>query len=156
MGSSAVNFATAALPPVCKRPCARARRFPTGSTLRPLLLSFYFIVISFSYNEQLTQSLQKSEKELKSIEEKHHRQLNESQTSHTNEINEFKRRIEQLENENEQLRREEIVHVEPTSPTHIQTMTLNNEEREELEKEIEEYKKKIDNLQVNFLTFYSF
>jgi chromosome segregation ATPase len=138
----------------------------------------------FSYNEQLTQSLQNAEKELKHTEEKHHKQLNESRTSYSNETNEFKRRIEQLEVDNEQLRREEIVHVEPTSATDIQTITVNTEEREQLEKEIdqlkeklnlnqekerefndlkqklnediEEYKKKIDNLQVNLIQFHFF
>jgi len=88
------------------------------------------------YNEQLTQSLQKAEKDLKHIEEKHHKHLNENRKSHLNEINEYKLRIEQLEKDNEQLKREEIVHVEPTADNDIQTITINNEEREELEKEI--------------------
>jgi len=117
----------------------------------------FFFSSSFvnSYNEQLTQSLQKAEKDLKHIEEKHHKQLNENRTLHLNEINEYKRHIQQLENENEQLKREDIVHVEPptTTTTDIQTITINNEEREQLENEIQklndnidEYKKKIENL----------
>lgn len=117
----------------------------------------------FSYNQQLTQSLDKAEKELKHVEEKHHKQLNEILATHLNEINEYKERVEQLTKENEQLKREEIVHVEPTAEvTDIQTLTINNEEREQYEKEInelkqklndetEEFKKKIDNLQVNFI-----
>jgi uncharacterized protein YlzI (FlbEa/FlbD family) len=79
--------------------------------------------------------------------------LNENRTLHLNEINEYKRHIQQLENENEQLKREEIIHIEPTTETDIQTITINNEEREQLENEIEklnknidEYKKKIENL----------
>ena len=62
-------------------------------------------------------------------------------------MNEHKRRIENLEIENEQLRREEIVHVEPTTATDIQTITVNTEEREQLEKEIEELKQKINSNQ---------
>ncbi|CAF3407819.1 unnamed protein product [Rotaria sp. Silwood1] len=96
------------------------------------------------YNEQLTQSLHNAEKDLKHIEEKHHKKFNETQTLHINEINECKRRIEQLEKENEQLRREEIVHVEPTAVTDIQTITINNEEREQLEKEIQQLKQSLD------------
>lgn len=97
-----------------------------------------------SYNEQLTQTLQKTEKELKHIEEKHHKAFNEIQTSHLNEINEYKRRVEQLEKDNEQLRHEEVVHVEPTTVTDVQTITINNEEREKLEKEINDLKNAID------------
>lgn len=97
-----------------------------------------------SYNEQLTQTLQKTEKELKHIEEKHHKTFNEIQTSHLNEINEYKRRVEQLEKDNEQLRHEEVVHVEPTTVTDVQTITINNEEREKLEKEINDLKNAID------------
>jgi len=96
------------------------------------------------YNEQLTQSLQNAEKDLKHIEEKHHKQLNENRTLHLNEINEYKIRIQQLESDNEQLKREEIVHVEPTTATNIQTITVNNEEREEFEKEIQQLKQTID------------
>ena len=92
----------------------------------------------------MTQSLQAAEKELKSIEEKHHHQQTDSRKSQLNELNESKRRIEQLESENEQLRREDIVHVEPSSPTHIQTMTVNNEEREQFEKEIAQLKHAVD------------
>ncbi|CAF0896295.1 unnamed protein product [Rotaria sordida] len=130
------------------------------------------------YNEQLTQSLQNVEKDLKHVEEKHHKKFNETQTLHMNDINEYKRRIEQLERDNEQLRREDIVHVEPTAVTDIQTIAINNEEREQLEKEIhqlkqilnlnqekereyndlkqklieeiEEYKKKVDDLQIQY------
>jgi len=59
-------------------------------------------------------------KDLKHIEEKHHKQLNENRTLHLNEINEYKLHIQQLESDNEQLKREEIVHVEPTTATNIQ------------------------------------
>jgi hypothetical protein len=96
------------------------------------------------YNEQLTQSLQKAEKDLKHTEEKYHQQLNDTRTSYFNEINEYKLRIQQLESDNEQLKREEIVHVEPTTATDIQTITVNNEEREQFEKEIQQLKQTID------------
>lgn len=55
-------------------------------------------------------------------------------------FDEWKCRIEQLEKENEQLKREEIVHVEPSIATDIQTLTVNNEEREQFETEIERLK----------------
>jgi hypothetical protein len=45
------------------------------------------------------------------LKKKYHRQVNENHQLH----NEFKQCIEQLQTENEQLRREEIVHVEPSS-----------------------------------------
>ncbi|CAM4764718.1 unnamed protein product [Rotaria magnacalcarata] len=101
------------------------------------------------YNEQLTHSLQNAEKDLKHVEEKHHKKINEMQTLHMNDINEYKSRIEKLEKDNEQLRHEEIVHVEPTAVTDIQTITLNNEEREQLEKEIQQLKQTIDLNQEN-------
>ncbi|CAF3462757.1 unnamed protein product [Rotaria socialis] len=101
------------------------------------------------YNEQLTQSLQKAEKDLKHVEEKHHKKFNEMQTLNMNEINEYKSRVEKLEKDNEQLRHEEIVHVEPTAVTDIQTITLNSEEREQLEKEIQQLKQTIDLNQEN-------
>jgi hypothetical protein len=62
-------------------------------------------------------------------------------------LNEFKRRIEQLEKEKEQLRRIEIAPVEPTP-------VINNQDREKLEqliKEIEQYKTKLNEIQVNSL-----
>lgn len=138
---------------------------------------FLLNLIPSSYNQQLTQSLENAEKELKHVEEKHHKKFNEFRAAHIHEVNEYKHCIEQLEKDVEQLRREDIVHVEPTTVTDIQTITLNNEEREQYEKEItqlkqlielnqekereyndfkqklneevEEYKKKIENLQVN-------
>jgi chromosome segregation ATPase len=75
-------------------------------------------------------------------EEKLDKDSNETRTLYMNQINEYKRRIEQLETDNEQLRREEIVHVEPPSPptTDIQTITFNSEEREQLEQEINQLK----------------
>jgi len=88
------------------------------------------------YKEQLTQSLQNTE-------EKYQRQLNETRTTHSNEINEYQIRMQQLERDNEQLKREEIVHVEPSTATDIQTITINNEEREQLENEIEQLKQRI-------------
>ena len=96
------------------------------------------------YNEQLTQSLQKAEKDLQHVEEKHHKQLNDIRTTNLNEINEYKNHLKQLENENEQLKREEIVHVEPSTETDIQTITINNEEREQLENEIQQLKQTIE------------
>jgi predicted nuclease with TOPRIM domain len=97
------------------------------------------------YNEQLTQSLENAKKALNDVEEKHHQQLNDYQTLHLNEINEYKRHIQQLENDNEQLKREEIVHIEPsTTTTDIQTITINNEEREQFKNEIQQLKQIID------------
>jgi len=118
------------------------------------------------YNEQLVQSLQNAEKALKSIEEKHHKQLNESQTSYLTVINEYKRRIEQLEttdigtitinnDEREQFEKE-IYQLKQTIELNQQKEHEYNDLQQQLTKEIEEYKKKIDNLQVNFLAFYSF
>ena len=101
------------------------------------------------YNEQLIQSLKNAEKDLKTTEEKHHQQLNETRTTTSNEIDDYKRRIQQLETENEQLKREEIVHVEPSSAD-IQTISINTEEREQFERDIQEYKQQIENLRVNF------
>lgn len=98
----------------------------------------------------MTQSLQKAEKDLKHVEDKHHKQLNETRTLHLNEINEHKVHIQQLETDNEQLKREEIVHVEPSTTTDIQTITINNEEREELENEIQQLKKTIELNQQKF------
>jgi hypothetical protein len=73
-----------------------------------------------------------------------------------NQLNECKRRIEELELNNEQLRHAAIAHVEP-KPT-----TLDNEERNKFEQEInqlkqqltdenEQYKKKFDEIQVKYL-----
>ncbi len=84
---------------------------------------------------------------MKHTEEKYHQQLNDTRTSYFNEINEYKLRIQQLESDNEQLKREEIVHVEPTTATDIQTITVNNEEREQFEKEIQQLKQTIDSNQ---------
>ena len=67
-----------------------------------------------------------------------------------NQINEYKRRIEQLEIDNEQLRREDIVHVEPQPTADIQTITLNTEEREQLEQEINQLKQINDSNQQHF------
>ena len=82
-----------------------------------------------SSQEQLTQTLHHSKKELKQFAEKSDQQ-----------IHQYKSRIDQLEKENEQLKREEIVHVEPSTTTDIQTLTVNNEEREQFENEIERLK----------------
>jgi DNA repair exonuclease SbcCD ATPase subunit len=118
-----------------------------------------------SYNEQLTRSLEKLQKDFQQNEEK----LHEQQTLHGNEIRDFKMRVEQLEKDNEQLRHEDIVHVEPTASMDMQTVTLNTEECEQLHKEIEqlkqehchqqqqwtneleEYKSKCHSLQVGFI-----
>ena len=91
----------------------------------------------------MTQSLEKIQKDLRHNEEK----LHETQTSFRNEVKEYKQRVEQLEKDNEQLRREEIVHVEPTVATDVQTITLNSEEREQLEEEIRQLKQKNDSFQ---------
>ena len=95
-----------------------------------------------SQTAQMKQSMEKVQKELA-----------ESRTSTRNEVTDSKRRIEQLEAENEQLRREDIVHVEPTSPmttTDIQTITLNSEEREKLEREVQRLKQANDSIQQRF------
>jgi ABC-type Zn2+ transport system substrate-binding protein/surface adhesin len=78
-----------------------------------------------------------------------------------NQLNECKRRIEELELNNEQLRHAAIAHVE-SKPT-----TLDNEERNKFEQEInqlkqqltdenEQYKKKLDEIQVKYLVFLYF
>jgi len=97
----------------------------------------------------LTQSLQNAQKDLEHLEEKQHQQLNETRTSYLNEINEYKVRLEQLEKENEQLKREEIVHVEPSTATDIQTLTVNNEEREQFENEIERLRQAVQSGEQN-------
>ena len=70
---------------------------------------------------------------LKKVEEKYVEQLHEYQS-----------RIDQLEKDNEQLKREEIIHIEPSTTTDIQTLTVNNEEREQFENEIERLKRMIE------------
>lgn len=102
----------------------------------------------FSSNQQLIQKGQENQKQFHHKEEKLLKELNENRTLNTNQLNDYKRRIEQLESEKEQLLHKEIVHVEPTSTS----TTLNNEERDKLEQlnqENEQYKKKLDEIQVN-------
>ena len=67
---------------------------------------------------------------------------------HVNQLNEYKRRIEELESKNEQLRQVELVRAEST---------LNNDERQKFEQDInqlaqekEQYKKKFDDIQVRY------
>jgi transcriptional regulator of heat shock response len=61
-----------------------------------------------------------------------------------NEMTQYKQRMEELEKENEQLRREDIVHVESNSPTNVQTMLLPNEEHERLENEIQQLQTQLE------------
>ena len=72
---------------------------------------------------------------------------------HVNQLNEYKRRIEELESKNEQLRQAELARAES-----INQSTLNNEERQKFEQDInrlaqenEQYKKKFDDIQVRHL-----
>jgi hypothetical protein len=95
-------------------------------------------------NQQLTQKAQDIQKKFQHNEEKLVRDLTESRTSHMNQLNEYKRHIEKLTLDNEQLRREEIVHVEPTTAAAPSPPALNNEEREKLEQEINQLKQTID------------
>ena len=90
---------------------------------------------------------------MKQSMEKVQKELADSRTSTHTEVTDSKRRIEQLEAENEQLRREDIVHVEPTSPmttTDIQTITLNSEEREKLDAEVQRLKRANESIQQRF------
>ena len=78
-------------------------------------------------------------------EEKLLKDLNETRTLNLNQINEYKRRIEQLEVEKEQVQRSE--------PTVVQS----NEDREKLEhltQETEQYKAKLNDFQVNSSLIY--
>jgi hypothetical protein len=109
-------------------------------------------------NQQLIQKVQESQKQLQHNEEKLVKELNENRTLHMNQLNDHKRRIEQLESDNERLRREEIVHVEPTNaaPT-PPPPTLTNEEREKFEQDVnqltkdnEQYKTKLEEIQAQY------
>ena len=91
----------------------------------------------------MTQSLEKIQKGLQQNEQK----LHETQAAFRKEANEYKQRIDQLEKDNEQLRREEIVHVEPTLATDVQTITLNSEERDQLEEQVRQLKQNNDSVQ---------
>lgn len=91
----------------------------------------------------MTQSLEKIQKDLQRTEEK----LHETQAAFRKETNEFTHRVEQLEKDNEQLRREEIVHVEPTLATDVQTITLNSEERDQLEEQVRQLQQKNESFQ---------
>jgi hypothetical protein len=95
-------------------------------------------------NQQLIQKAQESQKQFQHNEEKLIKELNETRTLNINQLNDYKRHIEQLELEKEQLRRTEIVQVAPT---------LNNEEHEKLEqliKENEQYKIKFEEIQTRY------
>ena len=74
------------------------------------------------------------QKNLKQLEEDHCQKFDDIQTTFMKEIDQYKNRIQQLEIDNEQLQREDIVHVEPI------ITTINNEERERFEKEISQFK----------------
>lgn len=93
---------------------------------------------NFRNNEQLTESLEKIQKQLQTNQEK----FQSIETRCREEINEYRLRYEQLEKENEQLRSENIVHVEPSLPAEIQTIDFGKEEREKLQNEIENFKEK--------------
>ncbi|CAF4271231.1 unnamed protein product, partial [Adineta steineri] len=100
-------------------------------------------------NQQFAQKAQEGQKQSQHNGEKLLKELQESRTLHMNQINEYKRRIEELELNNEQLRQKEMAHVEPQT-----TPSLNNEERQKFEQEInklnqenEQYKKKFDEIQ---------
>ncbi|CAF0877046.1 unnamed protein product [Rotaria sp. Silwood1] len=101
------------------------------------------------YNEQLAQSLPNVEKDLKRIEEILHEQLNESQTSYLHEIDQYKRRIAQLETDNEQFEKE-IYQLKQTIDLNQQKEHEYNDLQQQLTKEIEEYKKQIDHLQIQY------
>ena len=88
----------------------------------------------------MLQKVQESQKQFQLNEEKFLKELNETRTLNLNQLNEYKRRVEQLESEKEQLRRTEV------------TVTSNNEDREKLERltqENEQYKSKLKDVQVN-------
>ena len=89
------------------------------------------------------------EKNLERIDEILHKQLSESQISHLNEINEYKRRIEQLQNDNEQFEKE-IFQLKQTTDLHQQKECEYNDLQQQLTKEIAEYKKRMDHLQTQY------
>ncbi|CAF1431724.1 unnamed protein product, partial [Rotaria sp. Silwood1] len=95
------------------------------------------------------QSLPNVEKDLKRIEEILHEQLNESQTSYLHEIDQYKRRIAQLETDNEQFEKE-IYQLKQTIDLNQQKEHEYNDLQQQLTKEIEEYKKQIDHLQIQY------
>lgn len=72
-------------------------------------------------------------------------------TLHTNQLNDYKRLIEQLELEKEQFRRSELIQIEQAKNAAV--ATFNNEEREKIEQlnqENQQYKNKLDELQVDY------
>lgn len=94
----------------------------------------------------MVQKVQESQKQFQLNEEKFLKELNETRTLNLNQLNEYKRRVEQLESEKEQLRRMEV------------TVASNNEEREKLERvtqENEQYKSKLKDAQVKNSFFIS-
>jgi hypothetical protein len=98
-------------------------------------------------NQQLLQKVQENQKQFQLNEDKLLKELNETRTLNNNQLNDYKRRIEQLEKEKEQLRRIEV----ETTPVR------NNEDREKLEqliKENEQYKTKLNDIQVNSLLIF--
>ena len=85
-------------------------------------------------------------------EEKLLKELNETRTLHINQLNDYKRRIEQLELEKEQLRRVEVVAPVQAAPV------LSDEDREKIEqltKENEQYKSKLTEIQVNVCSIFA-
>ena len=93
-------------------------------------------------NQQLTQKLQDLPKKFQQNEEKLVKELNETRAVHNHQLTEMKGHIEQLKHEKEQLRREEIVEVQPKAAA--PDTASNEEEREKLEKEIVQLKQTID------------
>ena len=90
----------------------------------------------------MTQKLQDLPKKFQQNEEKLLKELNETRAVHNHQLTEMKGLIEQLKHEKEQLRREEVVQVQPKAAA--PDLTANKEEREQLEKEIEQLKQTID------------
>ena len=96
--------------------------------------------ISSSANQQLSQKVQDSQKQYQLNEDKLVKELNDARTLNHNQLNEYKRRVEQLELEKEQLRRTEA------------TVASNNEDRDKLDRltqENEQYKNTLKDIQVN-------
>ena len=110
-------------------------------------------------SQQLNQKLHDAEKQFRQKEEKLVKELRETKSVYTNQLNESKHRFEQLESDNERLRRDGQVQVQQASTAPAQN-GVHDEERQQLEKEIsqlqqrlndesEQAKKKLNEIQVS-------
>ena len=89
-------------------------------------------------SQQFKQKLQDIEKQFRQKEEKLVKELHETKSIYTNQLNESKHRLEQLESDNDRLRREGQV-----QQTSAAQNGANDEERQQLEKEINQLKQRL-------------